>query len=292
MRFRSAVAIGGAAILTLWAAVNLTSPNVAIEPFDRRIGGLSGLVVLDGGNRFVAIGDKGVLVRGQLVRRDGVLRRAVHDSVDELRNPAGEVLDRLFDDAEGLDVTPGGQVIASLEHLHRVAIFDGATREHRLARFPDRYVPHQNATLESLALDDQGRPIVIVEGVWRGPEITGIYRLDLGVWHEIGKLRLSDGFAPVGSDFGPDGTLYILERQVGVLGFRSRIRRVALTPGTVMEGEVVWAPTRGMGNLEGLSVWQTAAGDLRATMVADNNFLPLLPKGLTEITLARGTGAE
>jgi hypothetical protein len=250
------------------------------------------VAVLDGGHRFVAIGDKGVLVRGRLERRDGVLRRAVHDSVGELRSPTGEILERLFDDAEGLDVTADGQVIASLEHLHRVAIFDDSNREHRLARFPDRYVPHQNATLEALALDDRGRPVVIVEGVWRGPEITGIYRLDLGTWHEIGQLKLSDGFAPVGSDFGPDGLLYILERQVGVLGFRSRIRRVALTPGTVIEGEVIWSPARGMGNLEGLSVWLDDAGDLRATMVADNNFLPLLPRGITEITLARGAKAQ
>jgi len=38
-------------------------------------------------------------------------------------------------------------------------------------------------------------------------------------------------------------------------------------------------------NLEGVSIWRDAQGRLRASMVADNNFLPFLSSGIVEYTL-------
>ena len=95
----------------------------------------------------------------------------------------------------------------------------------------------------------------------------------------------SSPFRPTGADFGPDGALYLLEREVRTLGFRSRIRRIDLSDGGTVEGTVVWAPPVTWGNLEGLSVWTDGEGQMRMTMVADDNFLSVLPGGLVEIVL-------
>lgn len=287
MRLRTSVTIGLAGAAVLWSAVNLVTHDVPITPRHRLIGGLSGLAVSEDGARFTAIGDRGILIRGDLIRENGVLRAARYDSLQRLRNPKGAVLENLRTDAEGLDITRDGRPIISFENLHRVSTFDANAVETRLPRFPKLRLNHPNVAFESLALDDRQRPVVILEGPRRDPSVVEMFRLDRGRWHVIGTLRLSDGFVPVGSDFGPDGALYVLERRFGNLGFRSRIRRVDIKEGTAMTGRILWAPSRGLGNLEGLSVWMDNDGALRATMVADNNYLPLLPRGLTEIVLAK-----
>lgn len=290
MRLRSSVAIGLAAIGAFWAATNLITPDIPLTPRHRLIGGLSGLALSDDGTRFTAVGDRGILVRGRLIRENGVLIEARQDSVDRLRDREGAILEGLNNDAEGLDITADGDPIVSFENLHRVAVFDDQTVEHRLPRFPRLHLKLPNVAFESLALDDRQRPVVILEGPRDDPGVSEIFRLDLGRWRVTGTLRLSDGFLPVGSDFGPDGALYVLERRFGLSGFRSRIRKLAGPEGKDMEGVVVWSPKRGYGNLEGLSVWTDDTGALRATMVADNNYLPFLPRGLTEIILAKPVG--
>jgi hypothetical protein len=45
------------------------------------------------------------------------------------------------------------------------------------------------------------------------------------------------------------------------------------------------SPTGFHDNLEGVAIWRDTAGHLRATMVADNNFLPFLSSGLVEYQL-------
>ena len=104
-------------------------------------------------------------------------------------------------------------------------------------------------------------------------------------WSADAGARSRRWSAAAGADFGPDGALYLLEREVRTLGFRSRIRRIDLSDGGTVEGTVVWAPPVTWGNLEGLSVWTDGEGQMRMTMVADDNFLSVLPGGLVEIVL-------
>jgi len=81
-------------------------------------------------------------------------------------------------------------------------------------------------------------------------------------------------FVPVGADFGPDGKFYLLERHIGgIFGFRTRVRRFIVQGNHIGAGEQLLKTTAGThDNLEGLAVWQDEGGDIRLTMVSDNNF--------------------
>jgi hypothetical protein len=92
----------------------------------------------------------------------------------------------------------------------------------------------------------------------------------------------------VDADFGPDGRFYLLERDLTLLGFRSRLRRWDITaegPGNEVTLFQTAAGTHD--NLEGLSIWRDSTGGLRATMISDDNFLPLQRTELVEYALPR-----
>ena len=67
---------------------------------------------------------------------------------------------------------------------------------------------------------------------------------------------------------GPDGRLYVLERDFTGLGFRSRLRRLNIDGSG--EEILLTTATGTHDNLEGLDVWADAEG-LRATMISDDN---------------------
>ena len=72
---------------------------------------------------------------------------------------------------------------------------------------------------------------------------------------------------------GPDGRLYLLERDFrGLRGFSTRVRSFAMTPGGVTDEQVHVESRLGThDNLEGISVWQDAAGRIRITTISDDN---------------------
>lgn len=292
MRLYLAIAIGCLLALAGWAGIVLKTESIEITDPPDGVGGLSGLVVSAGGQSFTAIGDRNVVVRGILERMDGVLTGARVTSTGRLRDWKGRPYIGAWNDAEGLAITRDGQLVVSFETQHRVVQFDDDLKGTLLPPIPPLGNLEPNQGFEALALDPQGRPVMIVERPDRLPDYTMVFRLEDGDWRRIANLAYAGRFLPTGADFGPDGSLYVLERRVGVTGFRSQIRRVTLRDGGTMTGEVVWQPQSGFGNLEGLSVWQDAQGVLRATMVADDNELRLLPGGFTEIILAKPGEAE
>jgi hypothetical protein len=78
----------------------------------------------------------------------------------------------------------------------------------------------------------------------------------------------------VGADFVPDGGFYLLERQLAsVFGFSSRVRRFRITGDTLTDEETLFETEAGrFDNLEGLAVWRGPDGDIRLTMISDDNF--------------------
>ncbi len=90
-----------------------------------------------------------------------------------------------------------------------------------------------------------------------------------------------------GADFGPDGRLYVLERDFSWMGgFASRIRRFTLGPDGFDAGETLLET--GMGstdNFEGISVWRDADGGTRITLIADDNFFALQSTAIAEYRL-------
>ncbi|WP_407491806.1 esterase-like activity of phytase family protein [Pseudooceanicola sp. MF1-13] len=284
MRFGSAVAVS----LFLISGCVPTTPreDFARVSFDA-VGGLSGLTVSDDGAGFVAISDRNTLIRGRFIRPDGVLRGVAIDSRDRLKDPQGRDLVGAWNDAEGLDETTDGTLWVSFEGQHRVARFGPDLRGTRLSDLPPIGDLKPNNGFEALALDPQGRAVIIMEKRKGRHDRTYVLRHDAGGWMRLADLRLEGGFLPVGADFGPDGRLYVLERLVSPIGFRSRIRQIEVMDEGEMEGRTLWTSNASLGNLEGLSLWTDDKGRVRATMVADDNESPALFGGFVEIILAK-----
>jgi hypothetical protein len=114
-----------------------------------------------------------------------------------------------------------------------------------------------------------------------------VFRYRSGRWDQPFLICGTPGFLPVGADFGPDGRLYVLERQFrGLGGFASRIRRIVPQgPGIAAEEVLIETAPGASGNLEGLSVWRDAGGTLRLTTVADDNFLFVLGTEVVEFAV-------
>ena len=96
--------------------------------------------------------------------------------------------------------------------------------------------------------------------------VTGASR---GIGAAVAQRLARDGFAVTGADLGPDGRLYVLERNFTGLGFRSRLRRVNMDGSE--EEILLTTPTGTHDNLEGVAIWADDQG-LRATMISDDNF--------------------
>ena len=92
---------------------------------------------------------------------------------------------------------------------------------------------------------------------------------------------------PVGADFGPDGRFFLLERAfLGAWGFRSRVRVFDIVEDQIVHESVAFETTTSEhDNLEGISVWMDSTGQLRMTMVSDDNFFLLQQTKIVEYAL-------
>lgn len=281
MRKRFAIAIG--AVLVLAAVLNgpaLTAPNtrylgsyvwVRSEPW---FGGFSGLEVDSDGGGFVAVSDRGQIVAGEFERQDGQISGIANLTAKPILNPNAKPPKPKARDAEGLAIDRQGGLYISFEGSHRVwrySSFGG--RAQPIPQHPDFADMQRNSSLEGLAVDAFGRLYTLPERSGASGRPFPIYRYDGKAWKIAMTLSRPDGFLPVGMDFGPQGRLYVLEREFKGIGFRSRVRRFEVGPSGLRQQELLLQTRVGQhDNLEGLSVWQDKAGQIRLTMLADDNF--------------------
>ncbi len=242
-------------------------------------GGFSGFDLTEHGLGFVAVSDSAAIYRGQLTRDASGRVTAVEaeDPFVPLSHHGTPVQD-IMDDAEGLAIGPGDTLFVSYETENRIVEYGDGGRTWVQEFWPPVFRLFElNKGIEALAIAGDG-------ALYAMPEVFGekgtpipVFRLRDGVLDTPFTLRRDGDWQPVGADFGPDGRLYLLERDFWpFIGFMSRARRVTLDGDRVIADEILFATSAGMhDNLEGIAVWQDDTGAIRLTMISDDNFLPV-----------------
>ena len=251
-------------------------------------GGLSGIELAPDGLDFVAVSDRAAVFSGRLSRGEAgqIIAVTLKDGMPVVPVAAnGAPLADEMVDAEGLALAPGGDLAVSFETQDRVVRYGpdgrGFVAEDWPAAFQDFEI---NAGIEALAIDAAGRLWALPEKS-PDPATIPVHRLENGRWSMPMTLRRDGAWRPVGADFGADGRLYLLERDYWpLIGFMSRVRRIAFDGDRVTEDIVLFRSGAGRhGNLEGLAVWQDAAGAVRLTLISDDNFLPFQRTELVDL---------
>lgn len=255
---------------------------------DRNFGGFSGIELSADGRGFHAVTDRAHLYRGSIARdaTDRITGLSVADRT-HLKDSKGIPLPPgRLGDSEGIAIAPDGRIWISFEGLDRIAAYD--TPDANAHRVPS---PHAladlrvNAGMEALAVTPDGAIIAVPERSGDPARPFPVLRWQNGAWDVPFTIPRRGRWLPTGADIGPDGRLYLLERDFrGLLGFSSRIRRFNLD-GT---GEQVLLETSPLqyDNLEGISVWQDDTG-LRITLISDDNFNILQRTEIVEYRLTQ-----
>ena len=256
---------------------------------DSRFGGYSGLELQPDGRTFLAVSDRGTWARGESERKAGRLGAVRLTGIGPLHEISGAPLDGDNVDAEGLAVDGKGRAFVSFEAFHRIRRYDDiAGPALEVPSHPDFRKLQRNSGLEALAIDADGTLYAIPErsGAWERP--FPVYRLQGREWDRDLSLRRDGTFLVVDADFGPDGKLYLLERDFGwVRGFATRVRRFTLGPdGFEDEATLLETSFGQLDNMEGISTWRDPEGRIRVVLISDDNFFPLQRTMLVEYLVA------
>jgi hypothetical protein len=288
------VIVGLVLLAGLEGSASPTPPPGFLDAFtwrknDPRFGGFSGLELSQDGSRYIALSDRGAFTQGRINRdAGGRIVSVTAEPVQRLKGTDNAPLPVKQADSEGLALAPDGSVYVSFEGRARVLHYPklGGPAVN-LPISPSFRKLQPNSSLESLAIGPDGALYTLPERTGNADNPFPVYRFKAGRWDEKLSIPRRGGFLPVGSDFGPDGRFYLLERDFrGLAGFASRLRRFDVTAkGMSHEVTLLETPLGLYDNLEGLSIWRDSAGHLTATMVSDDNFTFFLRTQLVEYRL-------
>ncbi|PJI86158.1 hypothetical protein BC777_2517 [Yoonia maricola] len=237
---------------------------------DPDFGGFSGIEVFDDGMGFVALSDRGAMIRGKFQRQDSVIVGVEAGPIKRLRGASSVPLDRANSDSEGLAIASDGLIYISFEWMHGLRVFGADTESTSDLITSTAFAGMQdNASLEALAIGPDGTLYTMPERSGRATQPFPVFRLMNGEWDVPFTIPRRGPYLLSGADIGPDGLLYVLERDFVGIGFRSRVRRFALDGSS--EEAILETSLRAHDNLEGISIWEDTDG-LRMTLISDDNF--------------------
>jgi hypothetical protein len=236
-------------------------------------GGWSGIEITDQGNGMTVVSDRGHLVDASLQRATGQLSGISVRSSNRLTNASGVRMGKRASDAEGLAIAPDGTAYLSFEHRHRIMQLDlGTGRTSGKIGLPFANQLGQNSGVEAVAIGADGTIYALAEEAPAAGQPFPLYAYANKKWHIAARIPQRGPFVPVGADFDPAGRLWLLERALTPLGFRSRVRMFVLDAENALEHTLLTTIPARYDNLEGISVWEDADGQLHVTMISDDNF--------------------
>lgn len=222
------------------------------------------------------ISDRGHLLEAVLQRSSGQLAAVSVQSVRKLAKSTGGPLRKMASDAEGLAIGADGSAFISFEHRHRIMELDLATgRTRGRIKLPFQNTMGDNSGVEAMAIGPDGTLYALTEAAPAGGQPFPLYAYSDGQWRVSARIPQRGPFVPVGADIDAFGRLWLLERATTPLGFRSRVRLFVIDPGKAREYVLLTTIPARYDNLEGISVWQDARGQMRLTMISDDNFFLL-----------------
>lgn len=272
---------GAFLVLGLQGSASQTLPDGLVGAFalrmdDPNFGGLSAIELADDGLSFLALSDRGAWTRGQITRdSEGRIMAVDARPMRFLRGRFEAPLEAGRNDSEGLAVAADGTVFVSFENVARVLRYDSIDGPAQNLITPREFGRMQrNSALEALAIGPDGTLYTLPERSGELERPFPVWRYRDGVWDQPFDLRRDGGYLAVGADFGPDGRLYLLERELhGLAGFSSRVRSFAISDTELSDERTDLETQPGQhDNLEGISVWRGPDGAIWVTMLADDNF--------------------
>jgi hypothetical protein len=250
-------------------------------------GGWSGIEITDNGSRMTVISDRGQVTQTKLQRTNGRISGVGILSTKRLGKSAGEALNKKAGDAEGLAIADNGNAFVSFEHRHRIMQANLMTgRTSGRINLPFKDTMGENSGVEALAISADGTLFAMAEQAQSGGAPFPLYAYKNGAWRVSAHIPRRGPFRPVGADFDTKGRLWLLERAVTPLGFRSRIRLFIIDPNAPSEHTLLTTIPARYDNLEGISVWNAKDGQMHVTLISDDNFMHILRTQIVEYTVA------
>lgn len=259
---------------------------------DKNFGGLSGIATGVNGKKFVAVTDKGKWVTGDIQYVQGRLSSVANIKISPLLDRRGRPFKnkRAYDaesvapfGTKGLD----GKLLVAFERKQRIGRYKfgkkGMIAREKTIKLPkEAKKARRNKELESVGRFPKGTrlggTIIAISERFLDDDGNIIGWLIGGPTPGRFTVRRIEKFDITDLTITPDNELIILERYFSTLsGVEMRLRKIeaaSIKPGAVLDGEILLQTDQRntIDNMEGLASHRAANGEIRLTLVSDDNF--------------------
>lgn len=270
--------------------------GLVLSSASRKFGGYSGLILSQNGTELIAVSDHGWWFKATVGYDDDRISALTGATTARLLGPNGRVItNNHARDAEGIAAYNAkgakGLLLVALERRERILLYDFGRNGFR-ARPQTIALPKAirqarfNQELEAIGRFGTGTRLsgTIIALSERFLDGNGDIRGWLIGSRHAGPISIKRSYNYDITDLAilPDGDVLVLERRLNALKLAGmRIRRIShedIKPGATLDADILLEanqPLKNVDNMEGITVHRSPAGELRITIISDDNFNPL-----------------